>query len=76
MNYITYLYDTIIPKDFIYQPNDKKDKTIFYFTNNINGKYTKGGYWTNVDGIKQLKKRVRSVLEKYFDSFLILDTIN
>ena len=47
MNYVTYLYDTIVPKDFVYKSNDKKEKTIYYFTNMVNEKETEGGLWTN-----------------------------
>lgn len=67
MNYITYLYDVFKPKDFIYKFNEKKEKTIFYFTNTINDKTTNGGFWTYIDGTKILRKRIRSVLEDYFD---------
>ena len=40
MNYVTSLYDTIVPKDFIYKSNDKKKKTLYYFTNFFDEKET------------------------------------
>lgn len=54
MNYIMHLYNSLKPNDFIYVSHCKKEKTIYYFQNTFNKKETKGGYWTNVDGVKHM----------------------
>ena len=68
MHFITDFYSYLKPNEFIYKPADDIKKTIFYFTNINNDKVTDGGFWTNVDGTKELIKRIRNTFEDYIDN--------
>ena len=72
MQYITHLYNELKPNDFLYVSNEKPGNNIYYFTNVINNKKTKGGYWTNEDGGRELRKRIRFELEYYFDNIIAI----
>ena len=68
MHYITDFYNHLKPNQFIYKPADDIRKTIFYFTNINNDKETDGGQWSNIDGPKELIRRIRNTFEDYFDN--------
>lgn len=70
MQYITHLYNLLVPNDFLYVPNQKKDKNIFYFTNIVKNKKTNGGYWTNEDGSREFRRRIRDEIQLYFDNIV------